>query len=284
MSRTSNNREYLNKRLSGEEIVSDATIYGFRAMTNKAPETFVVIVLNADVFSFFKYKTKDGKFHVLEYGENKPHAVSSIINNDMNQNSKLMAWWKYVFFERDETYRYDPILDSYPISDNHKMTLKELTEKLLDTVSDMELPSDTTQVYLTGELSKNPALRYILQQKMSPAKIISLPEVNDEDIPEENTIVTMPANKLEQRLDVGGDVRLSSLVSDSVRITLPLDSADNGMVPGMKWTDILADTQKDYSVGNTGFKVITLSISCDSFQNVFLTCQDLRGNRKVKQL
>jgi hypothetical protein len=56
------------------------------------------------------------------------------------------------------------------------------------------------------------------------------------------------------------------------------------MVLGIEWKDTLVDNQSDYCVKDLGFKTVSLSVECDSFQNIFLSCLDINGNRKVLQV
>ena len=81
-----------------------------------------------------------------------------------------------------------------------------------------------------------------------------------------------------------GTFMYSALTSSPVSVTLPLLSVSSEMTPGIKWEDMLAEQQKDYSVGNFDFKRMFVHVECDPFQNIFLSCTDLKGNRKVKQI
>ena len=111
------------------------------------------------------------------------------------------------------------------------------------------------------------------------------PEFTNNGIPDENEIVILPKERLDNiKLNVNESVNLTKLVATPLHITLPLDSLASKMSSDIKWEDILVDKQEDYSVVDLAFKTVCLEVECDCFQNIFLSCQDLKGNRKVIQL
>jgi hypothetical protein len=156
-----NKKDYLDGKLAGKEVVSAAAVYGYSAMNDKTPNSFMVVVLNCEGFSSFKYK-KDGKFHIVGSEEDVPHHLSDILTKEIIQDDKISRWWNCVFFERDGIYKYDTCYDSFEIA-------------------------------------------------------------------------------------------------------LPLCSIHDEMTSGVKWEEMLVDTQNDYKSGNLGFKKIRLKVECDPF-------------------
>ena len=56
------------------------------------------------------------------------------------------------------------------------------------------------------------------------------------------------------------------------------------MMSETNWDSMLDNQRADYSVGNFDFKKVNVQVECDVFQNIFLICDDLDGNRKVKHI
>ena len=108
---------------------------------------------------------------------------------------------------------------------------------------------------------------------------------NFSDLINEKDIVLRPEEQLKNYvLHANGDIKFSMLTTSPVSITLPLLSMNSMMISGVNWGEMLHDQQEDYSVGNFGFKKVNIHVECDVFQNIFIVCEDLKGNRKVKHI
>lgn len=285
-----NSKDYLQKRLSGEKIVSAATIYGINAMSSQKPsDSFIVFALNYNGFSCFEYRVNRGKFYVSACEENKVLNITKL-SAEMLQDEAMLRWWNCVFYEQAGIRHYDEEYDTLKIANDCNTVFKDVIKEFSDSISSMGFPKKRCPVFLTGDLAENPLLQYVLQQQFSIKEIMVLTCKEKENISiNENDIVALPESKLnELMLNTNTNISLASIVSKPVRITLPLDSISSVMVLDLdknkKWEDALADKQKDYSVGNIDFKVIDLQVECDSFQNIFLSCLDINGNRKVLQV
>jgi hypothetical protein len=157
-------------------------------------------------------------------------------------------------------------------------------DKVSASISAIQIPNIPSQLFVTGDLAECSLVRYVLQLKFAPSHVHLL-SVSSHDDFDENQLVTLPAERLNQlALFVNGTLSYSTLASAPISVTLPLLSMDSEMTPGIKWEDMLTEQQKDYSVGNFDFKRMTIRVECDPFQNIFLSCTDIRGNRKVKQI
>jgi len=278
-----NNSEYIKRKLSSEEVVSAATLYGKEAMAHTADD-FLVLVLNVENISYYNYKNVEGKFHVTDYKESIPHTIVESITPELLYDEHVTKWWSHVFFEHDGQCTYDTYYDDLKVSEGNTVTFKELIDKVAASVSAIQFPYTTSQVFLTGDLAGCTLLRYVLQMKLAPSRVHILSMSSNEDF-DENQLVTLPVESLNQlALFVNGTFSYLTLASAPVSVTLPLLSMGSEMTPGIKWEDMLTEQQKDYSVGNFDFKRMSVHVECDPFQNIFLSCTDLKGNRKVKQI
>ena len=280
-----NTKDYLQKKLSGEVVVSAATLYGYNAkLSDHASDPFYVLIINNNDYSLFKYSLNKGKFHVVEFTESIPHTLSDAFTLGLVHDHVTMKWWNAVFFEQNEVCSYDNYYNNLKISDNSIITFKELLAKVSSAVASLKLSCIKSCLFLSGDLSSNHLLRYVLQKELHTDKIFVLPNNNGEEDFEENEVVSIPEKLSERYLRTAPVIKMESLLSKLVNITLPLHSIENDMLPDIKWKDILFNLDKDYSSSDIDFKKVSISIECDVFQNVFLTSLDLRGNKKVIQI
>lgn len=275
--------DYIRRKLAGEDVVSATTLYGINAK-DRNTEDFMVVVLNETDCSFYKYVLKDGRFHITDYQEVIQHGMADFLPLSMVQNMYTMKWWKHVFFERNGICTYDAHYDTLRIAEDCEMTFKELMERVAQSLPSLGLPPITTQVYLTGDLAC-PVFRYVLQQSHSNYNVWALPAISEDMSLDENEVVPVPMELFDQlAINANGGMAFSLFARGPVVVNLPILSKDNEMAMGTKWEDMLVNQQTDYTVGNFDFKVIRLRVECDPFQNAFLSCQDTRGNRKVRQI
>lgn len=280
-----NTKDYLQKKLSGEVVVSAATLYGYNAiLSNHANDTFYVLVMNVKEYSLFKYSMNKDKFLVEEFMESISHSLSNSFLQDAISDYATMKWWNAVFFEQNSECFYDSYYDSLNISDNSNITFKELITMFSSAIASLKLPVAKSNLFLTGSLSNNNLLRYVLQKELQTDKIFILSDNNGEKYFEENDIVSIPEKLSERYLRTTPIIKMDSLLSNPVNITLPFSSIENEILSGIKWKDILFSLDKDYNNSDIDFKKVSISIECDVFQNVFLTSLDLRGNKKVIQI
>ena len=274
--------EYLKQRLSGKRVISSATIYGKAALTQTSDDFFVVDI-NPQELSYLCYAVSDEKFHVTRHEYGIPHTFSSIISDDLRLEESIRKWWKNVFYEHDGVCTYDNFYDSLKIAEGSESTFRELIDKLTDAFQSLNFPSITSQIFLTGEMAEIPLLRYVFQQLAAGHDVRALPSLPKSNDIDEKDIVTRPVENLESFvLNVGGGMKFTMIASNPATITLPILSSSSEMFAGTQWNEMLVDQQKDYSVGNFDFKLVNVSVEYDVFQNIFLSCVDTRGNRKVK--
>lgn len=281
-----NSKDYLQRKLMGEEVVSTAALYGFYAKTtNRVSDTFCVLVINMKEYSLFKYTMSKDRFHIAEFRESIPHSLSEVLPLDALLDNATMKWWNAVFFEQNDECSYDSYYDTLKISDNSDNTFSELIATLSSAIASLELPATKSTFFLSGDLSNNHLLRYVLQNELHTGKIFVLSD-NDPGKTsfEENNNVSIPEKLSEIDLRTTPIIKMENLLSNPVNITLPLSSIENYILSGIKWKDILFNLDKDYSSSDIDFKKVSISAECDVFQNVFLTSLDLLGNKKVIQI
>ena len=278
-----NNSDYLRRKLSGEEVVSAATLYGKEAIAHTSDD-FLVLVLNVESVSYYNFKNVEGKFHVTDYKESIPHTIVELVTPELLHNEHVTKWWSHVFFEYDGQCTYDAYYNDLKVSEGNTVSFKELIDKVAASISAIQIPNTTSQVFLTGDLAGCTLVRYVLQMRLAPSRVHIFTMSSHQDF-DENQLVTLPVEHLNQlALFVNGAFSYSTLASAPVSVTLPLLSIGSEMTPGIKWEEMLAEQQKDYSVGNFDFKRMSVHVECDPFQNIFLSCTDIKGNRKVKQI
>lgn len=281
-----NTKDYLQRKLSGEAVVSAATLYGYNVkLTNHVSDTFCVFVINMKEYSLFKYTMNKERFHVEEFRESISHSLSDVLPLDALLDHAIMKWWNAVFFEQNDECSYDSYYDTLKISDNSNITFKELIATFSSAIASLKLPVTKSTLFLSGDLSSNHLLRYVLQKELQTDKIFVLSDDNHEkERFEETDIVSIPVKLSERNLRTIPIIKMDSLLSNPVNITLPLSSIENDMLSGIKWKDILFNLDKDYSSSDLDFKKVSISVECDVFQNVFLSSLDQRGNKKVIQI
>lgn len=283
-----NSEDYLRKRLAGENVTSVATLYGINAITvRKTSEKFTVLVVNINDYSFFRYEVNQDRFRVSDFKESTPHSLADVVSPIMLKNEKMLKWWNCVFFERDGKRFYDSVYDDLHVADETYITFKDVIKGFDSALSELLLSILSYPVFLTGDLAENPLLQYVLQQQFSMKEIMVLTCKEKENLyVNENDIVALPESQLNKlKLNTNTTISLASIVSNPLRVILPLDSSIRSvMVSNLKWEDVLIDSQNDYCLKDLGFKTVSLSVECDSFQNIFLSCVDLNSNCKVLQV
>lgn len=278
-----NNSDYLRRKLSGEEVVSAATLFGKEVIAHTADD-FLVLVLNVESVSYYNFENVEGKFHVTDYKESIPHTIVESVTPELLHDEHVTKWWSHVFFEHDGQCTYDTYYDDLKVSEGNTVSFKELIDKVAASIPAIQIPNTASQVFLTGDLAGCTLVRYVLQMKLAPSRVHIFTMSSHQDF-DENQLVTLPVERLDQlSLFVNGTFSYLTLASAPVSITLPLLSMGSEMTPGIKWEDMLVEQQKDYSVGNFDFKRMSVHVECDPFQNIFLSCTDIKGNRKVKQI
>lgn len=279
-----NYEDYLKRRLAKEDVISIAAVYGYNAlqMDVKSSE-FIVLELNHDIYSYYRYVKDNDRFYVSEHDDNIPYNINRLIASEMLHNRSMMRWWNCVFFEIDGKRTYDNSYDDLKIADESDRLFKNVLKDLMSVVSNIHLKISNSSVFLTGDLSKNPMLQYVLQKQYESSRFIVLQSAKDSTLLDEKQVVVLPKEKLSKLvLRTNVHIDSSSIVSEAVNITLPLDTSTNSiMVSNTIWKDILFDEHVDYSAQGLNFKNIRLQVDYDSFHNIFMNCQDTRGNCKV---
>ena len=279
-----NYQDYLNRKSSGENVISKAALYGFQA-SRFTSDDFLVIVLSLDNVSFYRYHVDNRKFFVTDYKEALPHQISNFISLETIHDTAIKKWWDNIFFEREGLCTYDTYYDGLTISEDSDITFKDIIKNIVDVVSTINIPTDGSYVFLTGDLSTCPLIRYAFQQNLPSSIVNVLPSPTCEESVCEKDIVIYPEEQLENLvLYANGGIKFSMLAISPVSITLPLLSVRDMMMSETNWDSMLDNQRADYSVGNFDFKKVNVQVECDVFQNIFLICDDLDGNRKVKHI
>ena len=118
--------DYIERRLSGEEIIPRAYLYGLAAVEKgQSANEVMVISINKHDFSTYIYTIKDGNFLISSFQENAHHSLSEVLTNDI-LDRQTIAWWKVVFFEIEGQCKYDSSYDNLRIAENRAQTFKEI--------------------------------------------------------------------------------------------------------------------------------------------------------------
>ena len=278
-----NKDEYINRRLSGEEVISIASVYGYNAMELYGSDgKLVVIEVNRNNLSYYEYLVSAKQFCVKYNKDNICHSIAEVLDASVTYSQKIENWWKCVFYDDSGVICYDEEYDTLPIAEASEVQFSELISKLLNHLQSLNLPVAKSPIYLTGELSLNPMLQYIVQQVFSAQKISILPTISSL-AKSEYDIVLFPIERLKQiDLKVNRPIMLNTLLASPLEVRLPLDSSlDTSMVLKTRWNEILSNNECDYSVGDLRFKYISLWVECDVYQNIFFCCRDMHGRYKV---
>lgn len=279
-------RDYISRKRAGESVISALSVYGSRAMSiAPSAREFLVLMLNREDYSFFSYTVNEGRFRISSFKEAVPHEISRILSGGLSQDDSVVRWWNCVFYDENGFCSYDTAYDSLEVFEGSNETFGQLLRQLSDTFSRLDLPTRVSHVFLAGELLKNAAVRYIVQQYYASRQLSVLPEIAGDVTIDENRLVTLPDEQLNRMsIEINGSIPFSAFVSSPVLLTLPLDSVNDQMVENYSWNAILSDQEEDFSVEEMHFKNIWLQVECDALQNIFLASRDMKGSRKVIQL
>ena len=279
-----NTEEYIKRRLSGEKVFSIASVYGYNAMDlyNGSDGKLVVIEVNRNNLSYYEYLVSAKQFCVKYNKDNICHSIAEVLDDNVKYNQKIENWWKCVFYDDSGVICYDDEYDTLPLADACEVQFPVLINELTKQLQTLELPRAKSPIYLTGELSSNPMLQYVVQQVFSAQSITLLPTINS-FAKQEHDIVLFPIERLKQiDLKVNRPIKLNNLVASPLEVRLPLDSSlETNMILKTKWNEILSNNVCDYIVGGLKFKYISLWVECDVYQNIFFCSKDMHGRYKV---
>lgn len=281
----SDHRDYLQRRLSGEPVISIASMFGIGAL-KKVPvlKDFDVLSLYRDVYSVYSYQAENGKICVTNMHESLSHALGEKLPATLLMSPNAMKWWNCVFFEQDGKRLYDAAYDDLFVAEDCTLCFKDVIKSARQELSQLLISKQATYIFLAGDLATNPLIQYILQVLFPTKRITTLHPEQNKNIEESHFVI--PNKRLEKMsLHTNQIITLSSLASQPIHITIPLDSSmDSIMLPDLTWKDMLTDEQKDYSANNLDFKKIQLRVDYDAFGNIFVTSEDMHGHRKVVQI
>lgn len=280
-----NTKDYIERKLAGEEVISPGSFYGHMALSEGLDsDTFIVLNIDLERLSFYRYVSKSGRIRIIDYNEDVFHTITRILEEGVWFDEATNKWWNCVFFDCNGQLNYDPSYDTLSISDNCDIHFKAVLEGVSDLLGSLIFqPSKKVQTFILGKLSHSPLIRYILQQ-MTGSSVKILSKQDTEVSFNENDMADIPEEKLRQiTVNSGTLISFYQMTSYPVTMTLPISSLENDFTSNVPWKSLLADNSMDYSVGELGFKMVRLYVECDPFQNVFLSSRDAHGNRKVIQ-
>lgn len=282
MTCASNTKNYIERKLAGEDVISPGSLYGHMALSER-PQSDAFLVLNIDLerMSFYQYVSKSGRIRIVDYREDVSHAITELLDANVWLDAATGRWWNCVFFDCNGHLNYDPSYDVLSISDNSDVPFKTLLDGVLTIFTSLFQTSNKAPLFICGELCQSPLIRYVLQQMTGfPVMVLSQQE---KDLSfNENEVAAIPEEKLSQlSINSGTPISFRQMTSKPVAITFPISSLDSELTSDVPWKSLISDNSIDYSVGEMGFKMVRLFVEYDSFQNVFLSSNDTRGNRKV---
>ena len=278
-------KDYLKRKLSGEDVISSVSLYGLRALSQQPQsDSLLVLDIDGDGFAYYRYAAKDGRIQVVAYDEDVPLPISSVFEGNLLHCETVSRWWEHVFFEHNGIIGYDPFYDMLHVSEDSSLTFKGYIEKVTSLLEPLLNTAKSAQVFVRGDIARSPLIRYVFQQSSGlPVKLLG--NIKMEGSFNENEWVFLPDEELAGYiLNLSVAVKFSQMAPCPLTVTLPISSLDSELTSGIKWSDLLLDKQADFRVGELEFKVVNLRVECDSFQNAFLACEDMRGHRKVIHL
>lgn len=277
--------DYIERRLAGEEVIPRAYLYGLIVAEEvQSADEVMVISINSLDYSIYIYEIKDGNFRIRSFQEIVHHSLSEVLTNDMLDDQTL-AWWKAVFFEKDGHSTYDNAYDVLRIAENRNQTFQETIQSVIRSFEGLNLSSVPSRVCIVGEYSKNPLVRYALQQKLdSNNNIYMIPcdDVKSDSFEGAQSQIILPTERIQASpMRINGSIFADLFMQQSITITFPLPCIENVLVNDIKWSQLISDSTPDYSVGDLEFKKLFLQAECDVYGTIFLSCADIHGNRSI---
>lgn len=276
--------EYLNRKTLGEDVISEASVLGVSAL-QKTNEDFCVLTLASSTYCYYVYEVKDNKFHIADFRENVPHNLPEIIASGLLTNSKTQEWWNAVFHETASGIEYDDYYDTLRISDDADVTFGELIEQLKSGLHSLENLLLNRVLVLSGEYNISP-IRYLCSAVLGAKEVQMIDSVAPSEINESQHVI-LPVDKMTTVVAVQGRPTLSTLSNSAVRLSFPMDpvTLESYVCNNITWKELIdSEAQHDYMANDCKFKYIDIHVECDAYGNLFLTCKDLLGNKKLKQL
>ena len=277
-----NTKDYIERKLAGEDVISPGSLYGYMALSEGLEsDAFLVLDIDFERMSFYRYVSKSGRIRIVDYREDVSHAITELLDANAWLDAATDRWWNCVFFDCNGQLSYDPSYDVLSVSDNCNVPFKTVLDGVSNIFTSLFQSSKVAPLFICGELCQSPLIRYVLQQMTgSPVKILSKQE---KDVSfNENEVAAIPEEKLRQlSINTGTVISFYQMTSTPVAILFPLSSLDSELTSNVPWKSLIADNSIDYSVGEMGFKMVRLSVEYDPFQYIFLSSNDTNGNRKV---
>lgn len=280
-------RDYIERRLSGEKVIPRAYLHGLTAVEKResANEVMVISISQSDL-SIYLYEIKDNKFRIISFQENVHHTLSEVLSREL-LDEQTLVWWKTVFFEIDGRFIYDSSYDNLRINENSTQTFKDIMQSVEHSLEEMEISQVPSTVCMIGEYSTNPLFRYVIQEKL--VKINALHIITSEDAPSvtfqgsQNQIILPPEIK-SIFIRVNEGLNMESVMWQPMSVKLPLQCINNVLVNDITWSQLVSNNNPDYIGGNLEFKHLSLLAECDVYGDIFLSCEDSHGNNVIVKL
>lgn len=280
--------DYIDRRLAGEKVVPMAYLYGLTAVEKgQSAKEVMVISINSHDFSTYIFEIMDGNFRITSFQENVHHSFSEVLTNEI-LDSRTLAWWKAVFFEKDGRCTYDQAYDEFRVADKGTQTFQEMIQSVKQSCEGLNLPVVPSIVCIFGEYSTNPLVRYVLQQRLdshNTTHLIPCEDAKSDTFEGLQDHIIFPTERIKAlQMRINGVVLTDFNTQQPITITLPLLCIDNVFVNDIRWSQMVSDGRPDYCVGDLAFKKLFLHAECDVYGSIFLSCDDICGNRSIVKL
>lgn len=282
-------RDYIERRLSGEKVIPRAYLHGLTAVEKResANEVMVISISQSDL-SIYLYEIKDNNFRIISFQENVHHTLSEVLSREL-LDEQTLAWWKVVFFEIEGQCKYDSSYDNLQIAENSAQTFKEIIQSVTQSLEELDIPKVPSTVCIFGEYSMNPLVRYVLQKKLEPhnssIQLIPCEDIAKDTFDGSQSRIILPS-EINQSLPmkINGLLFTDLVIQQPIPITFPMECIDNVLVNDISWSRLVSDRTPDYRVGNLEFKHLFLQADCDVYGDIFLSCEDSHGNNVIVKL
>ena len=76
-----NTKDYIERKLAGEDVISPGSLYGYMALSEGLEsDAFLVLDIDFERMSFYRYVSKSGRIRIVDYREDVSHAITELLD------------------------------------------------------------------------------------------------------------------------------------------------------------------------------------------------------------
>ena len=100
-----NTKDYIERKLAGEDVISPGSLYGYMALSEGLEsDAFLVLDIDFERMSFYRYVSKSGRIRIVDYREDVSHAITELLDANAWLDAATDRWWNCVFFDCNHKY------------------------------------------------------------------------------------------------------------------------------------------------------------------------------------